>query len=425
LVDWAAGTWAIFDSHWAIRSITRGALVQVGMFFVMSGFILTYSHPLGPKGEFHTRSYVLARFARVYAMYILGLLATLPVFIFFVGEQLKRIDQPTAAFAPVDPAVEPTSPQTLPAEPTPPTESVDGTARKSRPPEPTYTKNELVLAGITIPLLLHAWIPKLTIFPWNPPAWSLSVEAFAYVVFPFVLLLIWRWSTRRLIVFAAVCWVLSTIPPLWYVVVDPDKMGGVDWNMNVPYFNFVRHFPLFRLPEFLIGMVIGRIYSEQAAANARDGKGTGAWMSCGAFIAVILCLMFSEEIVGPTASYMLLHNGILAPIFALGVAGLALGGGPLAALCSWRWVVTLGESAYAIYLLHFPFLAYSVAVFIDGTKKNPPQAPPEPWTYLVVFLVGTTMLSVFVHTRMERNLRRQIRDLVAWLWPDRTVKPTN
>ena len=98
LREWSSGTLAIFDSNWMVAALLRGALVQVGMFFVMSGFILTYSHPLGPKGEFDSRGYTFARVARVYAMYLIGLLVTLPVFIALTaadGRSLRRKSLPS------------------------------------------------------------------------------------------------------------------------------------------------------------------------------------------------------------------------------------------------------------------------------------------------------------------------------------------
>jgi peptidoglycan/LPS O-acetylase OafA/YrhL len=90
----------------------------------------------------------------------------------------------------------------------------------------------------------------------------------------------------------------------------------------------------------------------------------------------------------------------------------------VAAICSWRIVVKLGEAAYAIYMLHFPFLAYSVGVFVGGAKEG--KAPPEPWTYLCVFLIGVSLISLAVHRWWEIPWRRKIRRIMLYFWPDRT-----
>lgn len=403
LQGWATQLWGLFSENWVVLALLKGALIQVGMFFVMSGFILTYSHPVGPEGQFSLRDYFLARVARVYAMYLIGLLVTIPILLLLgwgVGAP-SEVDVETAA-------------ETVVLD-QPSTARPGTTIRDKAPPQPVYSTTERVLATISIPLLLQAWFPRLTIFPWNPPAWSLSVEAFAYLAFPLLAVPMARWKTRRLLIFGAGCWGAVLIPPILYVAFDPDGYG-VEWNANLPWFNFVRHNPICRLPEFLIGMAIGRMFSEQAAENARAGRGTGGWMSTTALVAVLATVVFAEKIFGGALAYMLLHNGLLAPVFALGLVGLALGGGPVHAVCSRKTFVLLGESAYAIYMLHFPVLAYSIAVVIDNANKKG-EAPPSPMGYTVFFLVFVVALSVVVHKWWELPWRRKIRHLMLRLWP--------
>lgn len=406
LRDWAAGTWAIFSDNWMVNSLMRGALVQVGMFFVMSGFILTYSHPMGPGGKFDYRGYTLARTARVYAMYLIGLLVTLPIAFALTATNGQARDEIV---------ITENSPEMQMMT------TAKGIETRNRAPEPIYTPAEKVTAFIVTPLLLQAWFPRLSIYPWNPPAWSLSVEAFAYVIFPLFAIWMLRWSTKKLIIFAVLCWVFELIAPIWYIMAEPDGVN-FEWNMNAFWFNFVRHNPILRVPEFLIGMVAGRLFAEKAAANAVAGKGTGGWLSTIAVTFIIGFMMMSDTLFGQFASYMLLHNGLLAPVFAIGVIGLALGGGPVAAICSRRPIVVAGEAAYAIYMLHFAFLAYSLVVFIGGAKEG--KAPPDPWTYLWVFLIGVTLLSIAVHKWWEVPWRRRIRRIMLFFWPDRSAPIT-
>jgi peptidoglycan/LPS O-acetylase OafA/YrhL len=46
---------------------------------------------------------------------------------------------------------------------------------------------------IAVPLLLQAWYPPTAVL-WNTPAWSLSVEAFFYALFPAICRLMGRSS---------------------------------------------------------------------------------------------------------------------------------------------------------------------------------------------------------------------------------------
>jgi peptidoglycan/LPS O-acetylase OafA/YrhL len=57
---------------------------------------------------------------------------------------------------------------------------------------------------------------------------------------------------------------------------------------------------------------------------------------------------------GSVLPYLLLHNGLLDPLFALLIYNLASGEGPLAALLSLPAMVVLGEASYALYILHIP-----------------------------------------------------------------------
>lgn len=407
LQGWGSDLFGLFAGNWITLAILKGALIQVGMFFVMSGFILTYSHPVGPQGQFSRRDYFLARVARVYAMYAIGLIVTIPIFL-FLGWGIA--DKPEAKLeSRAEGAVLDVSSPIAPVSP--------ASTLRSKPPQMTYTTTDRVLATVATPLLMQAWFPRLSIFPWNPPAWSLSVEAFAYLVFPLLVVPMTRWSTRSLVLFGGCCWVAMLVAPIWYVLANPDNHLPVEWNANLFWFNFVRHNPILRLPEFLIGMAIGRMFSEQAAENARSGKGTGGWMSVSAVLAVIVTLIFAEKILGPDLAYMLLHNGLLAPVFALGLVGLALGGGPVHAICSRATFVLLGESAYAIYMLHFPVLAYTVAMMVDNANKKG-EMPQSPIRYTIFFLVVVTLLSVATHKWWELPWRRQIRHLMIRLWPD-------
>jgi peptidoglycan/LPS O-acetylase OafA/YrhL len=50
--------------------------------------------------------------------------------------------------------------------------------------------------------------------------------------------------------------------------------------------------------------------------------------------------------------YVLVHGGLLTPLFAAIILGLA-GPSPLASVFSWKPLVVVGASTYALYLLHF------------------------------------------------------------------------
>jgi peptidoglycan/LPS O-acetylase OafA/YrhL len=148
----------------------------VSFFFVLSGFILVYVYS---GRQIQKRRFWQARFARIYPVYLFSLIVSIPALIMF-------------------------SPMTRQAHLT-------------------------FLALTANPLLLEAWFPRL-LFTWNPAAWSLSAEAFFYLVFPFVLprLAALKWPRLRI---AMVGFCLASLMITGsYVLLRPDGVAhpGMD-----------------------------------------------------------------------------------------------------------------------------------------------------------------------------------------------------
>jgi peptidoglycan/LPS O-acetylase OafA/YrhL len=163
----------------------------VSFFFTLSGFILAYNYP--PTREVAARTFYRARFARIYPVYVFGLVLGLP----FLAMRVLREG------------------------------SFGGAAL------------EVALAVA----LLQAWVPWLW-FAVNAPGWSLSVEAFFYGVFP--------WAGRRLAALVsserralgtlAALYMCAQLPALLGIALSDTGMSIQDETASA---NFVRYMPLF------------------------------------------------------------------------------------------------------------------------------------------------------------------------------------
>jgi peptidoglycan/LPS O-acetylase OafA/YrhL len=118
----------------------------VSFFFILSGFILAYSYQDRMlSGEMTNRTFWVARLARIYPLHVVTLLLALPYSLF--GQVL-----PTEDWLPV------------------------------------------LCGQIT---LTQSFVPRNAIFfSLNIPAWSISAEAFFYLLFPFLFLAFWGGKKR-------------------------------------------------------------------------------------------------------------------------------------------------------------------------------------------------------------------------------------
>jgi peptidoglycan/LPS O-acetylase OafA/YrhL len=287
----------ILEGAGMYRRLASIGYVGVSLFFVLSGFILVYTYAgrEWTKGEFWR-----ARFARIYPAYLFSLVVTAPSF-FYVCIKLKDMDIPFFA----------------------------------------WFKTHLVLSATLVPPLLQAWVPNAAL-AWNPPAWSLSVEAFFYVVFP--LLVGWLMRTRRntLAWVALASWLVSFALSTGYWLLKPDGVAHTDDQfLNLVWLNALKFNPLARLPEFVLGMCLGFLFLRKAV----DRKWATPLLLGGVvtFLAIAM--------VSPQIPYPILHDSALAPAFAAIIFGLALRPEWITFL-EVRPLVLLGDASYTLYLLH-------------------------------------------------------------------------
>lgn len=387
---------APFDQSWWIRGIIRSAFTAVSLFFALSGFILTYSC-LTDDNQLvvERRGFWAARFARVYPVYFLGLLINLPAFAIWLGTHKATVSPGQAT--------------------------------------------GVAASAVT---LLQAWWP-LAANAWNAPGWSLSVEAFFYLSFPFIALALRRRTAPQLWTIAALAWLLSLVLPFVYVIADPDGIaadpsgpGRVTWLSDATWLSVVKFNPLVRLPEFVFGMALGLLFGHEAAARCRARRSTRGWAAALALVAIIAIQAVSEWI-----PYPVLHNGLLLPLFGLLMVDLALGGGWLGWLLSRRPMTLLGDSSYALYILHFAVVSYALMVawfplggrqlmeqqqaIAAGQEPAPPQDQPQPvaaevgdktvdevphpLNYMFGIIIGSVLFSIAVHKLVEVPARRWIR----------------
>lgn len=338
------------------RAIVYHGYLGVDFFFVLSGFILVYScqHRLfDPSAD---RAFWVARFARLYPGYCVGLALSMPLALY-------------AAFLADDRAA---------------------------------ALRELGLISLFTALLLHAWLPAAAL-ALNGPAWSVSTEAFFYSTFPRVFRAMARQSTLALSGFAVALYLLAIMLGQYFWLYPADLADALSNMLRFPprYPEssdiFYMYFPLVRWPEFLIGCVAGFVFIRHRVfiAAARS-------------IFLALALVGLGLVLYGVAQHLpqsTLSNGLLAPLVVLLLFGLA---DSRSRVLSHSLGRKLGEASYALYILHAPIWMLMSRADLHFGKLQWSHPVAFTLAYLVVAVAASLLSLTLVEAPARRWLRRTL-----------------
>jgi peptidoglycan/LPS O-acetylase OafA/YrhL len=336
--------------------VSRLGSIGVSMFFILSGFILFYTYERALKTRhFNTRNFFTSRFARIYPVYLLGLILALPGFI----------------------------------------AGMSGAAE-------TGGEAALVRTALTAPFLLQSWDPA-TACRWNCPGWSLGAEAFFYVLFPIIGGLAVQLNRRWLPIALCAVYTVIVALPLGYLLAGLPT-HGVDMNTNHDL-TMLRFDPLVRLPEFVLGVLVGRTVLERTWEMPAWGAGLAAM--------TVIAALYGSSYLPMNVSETLVQNGLYAPLFAFLIVAIAKG--PSGLLAGNLWV-RLGAASYALYIIHIPIWGMFRYAARSGVISEPTQDLPLYICYLELVLCG----AILIHRFVEIPAREAI---LRWSHRHLSVKP--
>jgi peptidoglycan/LPS O-acetylase OafA/YrhL len=229
--------------------------------------------------------------------------------------------------------------------------------------------------------MVQSWTPQFAL-SLNPPAWSLSNEMFFYLLFPTL------WSTTRYLspvssLVISVAMVLAVA--LVRIILMP--AGDETWN------SFRSYFPLLNLPQFILGVAIGYTFLVTPLGERVHARFFFAGL--GALGSMVLL----ESELGWVAD-----SATLCAVFGSIIFGAAGIKGFTQKVLSSPSFVFLGESSYAIYILHFPvWLWWNHYTRIVYQLDWPSSAQ------FLVYLSLVILVSITVLIFIERPARRTIR----------------
>lgn len=183
----------------AVTTLLRNGHMGVSFFFVLSGFILTYSYDRRLNSRADLWDFAVARFARIYPVYLLALVVSLPLLL---------------------------------------------------------ASSHDWVTSLRVLLMVQSWGPAYSPVAgaWVTPAWTLSVEAFFYLCFPALLWWTAGMSRRQVMGLLGICAAIIITFTVSIIRETATFAPGLAGQLlSVPLV-------LFRLPEFFLGVLLCRLH---------------------------------------------------------------------------------------------------------------------------------------------------------------------
>ncbi|MCF8539315.1 MAG: acyltransferase [Candidatus Nanopelagicales bacterium] len=351
-----------------IDDLLRVGRLGVDLFFALSGFILTYTymHSIGPRlrGSATLRFWWL-RLARIYPVHLVMLFvagAAVVAQARVTGDQLDR-----AWLNPWD-----------------------------------FIKNLL---------LIQEWGPEPQ-RGWNFVAWSLSMEWLAYLLFPLLVLVLWRMHKHFSLAALVFTWVVILIPLVVYGFGTSDPYYTDNWGSTYRI-----------LTEFAAGavtyLIVDRLTERHGIHRSAD---IAAWVLPALVIAGAVFLSWlpaaqsgmtsTDADAEPLPPFFHLA---LVPLLIMWIGALALARRGVANVLATRAAVLGGFISYSLYMTHLVWFGlWRAGMNAVGIDSGPIYA----LSVLMLFLMSF-VIAYFMWRWIEEPARERMRS-----WIGTRAKPT-
>ncbi|KHN50773.1 acyltransferase family protein [Pectobacterium fontis] len=365
-----------------LSELTSMGFFATSTFFVLSGFLLAHVYIKDGRLREPVRQFWAKRFFNLYPIHIIALLSSIAVVTLMQWLAVPPEGQVASArfviYDTNDPAVDPESLRHY------------------------MTNAQLAFNGLLQVLMLQAWNPYFLTF--NAPLWSLSTLFFFYLTFP--LLAPRLLNSRHPWLWMGIVCLLYLLPPIW--VIWQQQFG-------MPYTGLLQRGPIFRLPEFLAG-ILGYALFRHYRQKDRLPQTKGQRYAVALFIGVNFLAATWLFTKGEAYWYFLLHNGLLLPAQVGLVCLSALAREPNS---DWlrRWSPRLGAASLSIFALHVPL--FNLFRTLEQLVRGNPMACFSDWdqciaaagqvqlsmTGYIIFLLSTVTLCVLFQERIVLRVR--------------------
>ena len=244
------------------------------------------------------------------------------------------------------------------------------------------------LGTIASLFLIHDWIPGHPAIRqgWNGVSWSLSAEAFFYVLAPFLIKGLSKMQTRRL---GDVC---------IFLYFANLAFGAIAGELNLPnIMDFLIYSPLARLPEFIYGACAGLLFIR----GARFAVTNGARYLF--FLPIPIYYTYAHGAINPV-----IMTDMAVPAFLVFImSGATRDVEHRAKHILDAGFRAVGEASYSLYMTH----ALLLACF--GWVIYKLKIHPNSFVAIAIFLGCSILLALGVHRAFEQPARRWFLRIAA------------
>lgn len=308
-----------------ISFLVKQSNIGVSYFFILSGFVMIIAY--GKQNKIDFVDFIKKRIARIYPLYFLA------IFILLVYRIL--------------------------------TNNVDFTG---------------LILNIAV---IQSWFLGYAL-SFNAPGWSLVVEMFFYLTFPFIFNKIYqRFHFRQIAFFIITFFIISQLT--FHLLKYSDFYTGYPSSSH----DFLYYLPIMHLNEFLLGNLTAMTFFKM---NKQEKN----------YDFLILFLLISVGLLLTFSFGILYHNGMLAFIFIPLILLISLNNGILTKISNSKISIYLGEISYGLYILQMPVFLWTV--YILNRYKITNDAT-------LIFFIGLSnliILSALSYKYIETPLRLQI-----------------
>ena len=217
--------------------------------------------------------------------------------------------------------------------------------------------------GILSMTLTQAWFP-LHAEVWNAPTWYLSALAFCTSIVPFSLPSLAKMTKPQLRRTAGWIFMVFFLPKLGYLYDFNtwtlfEGVTSAKAHPNLAVFNMLRFSPLFNVAEFLLGAVACRLVMLDGASDEADAPKTNA-LSTIAPLSIAFGSMYLRATGVLNVSDMIFRSIIFVPLYLKFLMAAhrntvsSTVKDPLVKLLSNKFLVTLGNLSFPIFIAHGP-----------------------------------------------------------------------